>query len=93
MLVVYLIYYLIMIKINTAEAKTHFSRYLGKVENGETIIVCRRNLPIAEIRPIPKPPTKPRPVGIDRGLEIPASFFEPLPDELLDAFEGTKELP
>ncbi len=80
-----------MIKINTAEAKTHFSRYLGRVENGETIIVCRRNLPIAEIRPIPKLPDNPRPVGIDRGLKIPASFFEPLPDEILDAFEGNKK--
>ncbi len=82
-----------MIKINTAEAKTHFSQYLNRVENGETIIVCRRNLPIAEIRPIPKLPVNPRPVGIDRGLKIPSSFFEPLPDELLDAFEGNKELP
>lgn len=80
-----------MIKINTAEAKTHFSRYLGRVEKGETIIVCRRNLPIAEIRPIPKLPDHPRPVGIDRGLKIPASFFEPLPDEILDAFEGNRE--
>jgi len=32
-----------------------------------------------------------RPIGLAKGqLEIPAGFFEPLPDEILDAFEGIK---
>ena len=75
-----------MIQVNIAEAKARFSRYLESVERGETIVLCRRNVPIAEIRPLPKPPASERPVGIDRGLEIPDSFFEPLPDELLEAF-------
>lgn len=79
-----------MIKVNTAEAKIHFSRYVRRVEKGETIVVCRRNVPIAEIRPIPKPPLEQRPVGIDRGMTLPSSFFEPLPGELLDQFEGTE---
>ena len=78
-----------MIKINTAEAKANLSRYLERVEGGETVVVCRRNVPIAEIRPLPKRLDEPRPVGIDRGMRIPASFFEPLPDDLLDAFEGS----
>lgn len=30
-----------------------------------------------------------RPIGLAKGaFEVPASFFEPLPDDLLDAFEG-----
>ena len=58
------------------------------VERGETIVICRRNVPIAEIRPLPRPPTAERPVGIDRGMVVPKSFFEPLPDDLLDAFDG-----
>ena len=34
-------------------------------------------------------PIKQRPIGLAKGqLEIPASFFEPLPDVMLDAFEG-----
>lgn len=77
-----------MIRVNIADAKAHLSRYLGRVEQGETILLCRRNVPVAEIRPLPKPPGKPRPVGIDRGMKIPASFFEPLPQDLLDAFHG-----
>ncbi len=69
----------------------HLSRYLERVEDGETVVLCRRNVPIAEIRPLPKPPDRLRPVGIDRGMSIPASFFEPLPQDLLDAFHGNPD--
>ncbi len=35
---------------------------------------------------------EPRPVGWLRGKwEIPQSFFDPLPDDLLDLFEGKSE--
>ena len=80
-----------MIRVNVTEAKAHLSRYIKRVEQGETVVVCRRNVPIAEIRALPKPAREPRPVGIDRGLTIPAEFFEPLPDELMAAFEGGGE--
>ena len=80
-----------MIKINIAEAKANFSRYIESVERGETITVCRRNVPVAEIRSLPQPLLDRRPVGIDRGMEIPASFFESLPDSLIAAFEGAND--
>lgn len=80
-----------MIKLNIHEAKTHLSRYLNRLEKGETILLCKRNLPIAEIRPIRPPRKKPRPVGLARPrFKVPAKFFEPLPDELIAAFEGQK---
>ena len=78
-----------MIQLNISDAKTHLSKYLERVERGETIVLCRRNLPIAEIRPLTSSSAAPRPVGIDRGMEIPPEFFEPLPDDVLRAFEGT----
>ena len=77
-----------MIRINIAEAKARLSQYLDSVQNGETVILCRRNVPIAELRALPSRPRRERRVGIDRGMELPASFFEPLPDTLLDRFEG-----
>lgn len=78
-----------MKRLNIHEAKTHLSRYLSDVENGETVILCRRNVPIAEIRPLPKPGNGPRPLGLGKGfMTISEEFYEPLPDELLDAFEG-----
>ena len=77
-----------MNRINVAEAKARLSHCLAKVSEGETVLICRRNVPIAELRPIRAPLREPHPVGIDRGMTIPDSFFAPLPDDLLDAFEG-----
>lgn len=78
-----------MIKLNIHEAKRHLSRYLARLEKGETIVLCRRNTPIAEIRPLPAVRKKPRPLGLAKGtVKIAPGFFEPLPDELLDLFEG-----
>jgi antitoxin (DNA-binding transcriptional repressor) of toxin-antitoxin stability system len=78
-----------MIRLNVHEAKTHLSRYLERLERGETIILCRRNIPIAEIRPMPQPRSIKRPIGLAKGkLKIPPGFFEPLPSELIDAFHG-----
>lgn len=78
-----------MIRINIHDAKTHLSRYLQRLLRGESIILCKRNVPIAEIRRLPSPRTEPRPIGGAKGVvSLPAPFFEPLPDEMVDAFEG-----
>jgi len=76
-----------MIRLNIHEAKTHLSRYLPRLAKGETILLCKRNVPIAEIRPLPPPRTKKRPLGLAKGtFKVPKEFFDPLPDELLRAF-------
>lgn len=81
-----------MIKLNVHEAKTHLSRYLEMVERGESILLCRRNTPIAEIRPIRQPRKTKRPIGLAKGaFRIPKAFFKPLPKEIEDAFYGKKE--
>lgn len=78
-----------MIKLNVHEAKTHLSRYLDRLARGETIILCKRNIPIAEIRPIPRQRKTKRPVGLAKDrFKVPASFFEPLPTEMINAFRG-----
>ncbi len=78
-----------MIKLNVHEAKTHLSRYLEKLARGETILLCKRNIPIAEIRPLPQQRKKKRPIGLAKGkFEVPPEFFEPLPSDLVDAFHG-----
>jgi prevent-host-death family protein len=79
-----------MIKVNVYQAKARLSEYLTAVERGETVVVCRRNLPIAEIRPISEARTEPRPLGLapDQGAALPVEFWEPLPDGLLKAFSG-----
>ena len=78
-----------MIRLNIHEVKTHLSRYLKKLARGETILLCKRNIPIAEIRPLPKRRKGKRPIGLAKGeFKVPPEFFEPLPSELVDAFNG-----
>jgi prevent-host-death family protein len=78
-----------MIKLNIHEAKTHLSHYLEEVEQGETIILCRRNQPVAEIRPLPARRQKKRPVGLAKGkFSVPVSFFDELPADLTSPFNG-----
>jgi antitoxin (DNA-binding transcriptional repressor) of toxin-antitoxin stability system len=78
-----------MIKINIHEAKTHLSRYLARLAKGETIVLCKRNVPVAEIRPLPARRHAKRPIGLAKGsFTVPAAFFETLPADLLAAFSG-----
>lgn len=91
-LVIYLVRYRTMKSVNVHEAKAHLSEYLAQVEAGETVTICRRNRPVAELRPIEQPRQTPRPIGLAKGVgHVPPAFFEPLDDELLDLFEGKGE--
>ena len=88
-LVHFQIHYMTMIQLNIHEAKTHLSKYLERVLAGETIILCRRNRPIAEIRPLPPARRDERPVGLARGeFEVSDEFFDDLPPDVLESFEG-----
>ena len=79
-------------KVNIHDAKTHFSTYIAKLQaGGEPIIICNRNEPVAELRAIPKQKRVPE-LGFAKGqFEIPDSFFDPLPDDILRAFNGEDE--
>jgi antitoxin (DNA-binding transcriptional repressor) of toxin-antitoxin stability system len=78
-----------MIRLNINEAKTHLSRYLPRLAKGETIVLCKRNVPIAEIRALPVSRDARRPIGLARGTArlLPA-FFEPLPPNLEAVFNA-----
>lgn len=91
-LVRFLTHFMTMISINVHEAKAHLSEYLARVEAGETVVICRRNKPIARLSPETPQRTTPRPVGLAKGeFTLSPSFFDPLPDDLLDLFEGRGE--
>lgn len=78
-----------MFKVNIHEAKANLSKYIQVAARGETVVICHRNLPVAELRGLPHPPKKSRPIGLARGeMKISARFFEPLPAEILTAFRG-----
>ena len=75
-----------MKSVNVQDAKTHLSKYLNEVENGEVIVLCRHNKPIAEIRAIEKAEERRPRFGLYDGFGVSPSFFDPLPDDLLEAF-------
>lgn len=78
-----------MITINVHEAKTHLSHYLDEVEKGETVLICKRNRPIAEVRHIVAPSQTDRPIGLAKGtFTVPQSFFDELPEEFVCQFEA-----
>ena len=84
-----------MIHSNINEIKTHLSSYLEKVAQGEIVVICKRNVPIAEIRPIKRVSVKKRPVGLGKvkypEFELSDDCLAPLPDDLIDAFYGESE--
>lgn len=67
-----------MTRINIHEAKTHLSRYAKRVKAGETIILCDRNKPFAEIRPISETkPNRQRKLGQMQGcVKFAPDFFD-----------------
>ena len=83
------IYYLVMIRVNIHQAKTHLSRYVERLLGGEVIQLCRRNVPVAELRALTPRRSEPRPIGLAGGVfTVPDSFFEPLPENVADAFDN-----
>lgn len=83
-----------MKKVNIYEAKARLSECLDAVAAGERVVICKRNRPVAELTRVGAARTEPRPIGRERGrLTVPAAFFDPLPDELVDAFDSASSVP
>ena len=73
--------------VNVHEAKTHFSKLLERVRQGEEIIVAKAGKPVAKLVPVGEGAAL-RVPGSARGkIAVAEDFDAPLPDELLDAFE------
>lgn len=82
--------------VNIHEVKAHLSEYLAAVEAGETVVIARRNKPIAKLVPIvaEEGVSEPRPIGLAKGMgHVGPEFFEPLDEELLGLFDGSIMLP
>lgn len=77
-----------MIQVNIHEAKTHLSRLLAQVANGEEVIIAKSGKPLARLVPVSELKSR-RALGRDLGLfEVPEDFNAPLPEDELRAFES-----
>ncbi len=65
------------------EAKTHLSRLLHKMEEGEEVIVCRGKHPVARLVPALSSPRQRPTVGdpTSKPFKLPADAFAPLSQE------------
>jgi prevent-host-death family protein len=72
-----------MEQINIHKAKTHLSKLIAE---GKEVIIARYGQPVARLVPI-KSLKKDRVPGSAKGkINLKDSFFEPLPDEILNEF-------
>lgn len=66
--------------VNVHEAKTHLSKLLARVEDGERIVIARAGRPIAVLVPVDQPgPRIPgnEPIVIRNDFDAPLPEFEP----------------
>ena len=75
---------------NLHAAKTQFSRLVDEAAAGEEIIIAKAGKPVAKLAPLAPAVMRPsRKLGALAGqASVPPDFDAPLPDALLDAFEG-----
>lgn len=73
--------------VNVHEAKTHLSRLLERVEDGEEIVISRNGEPVAKLVPY-RPRRAPRRFGLYRGQIEIAPGFDEADDEIRRMFEG-----
>jgi antitoxin (DNA-binding transcriptional repressor) of toxin-antitoxin stability system len=69
-------------------AKTHLSKLIARAQAGEEIVILKGKVPVARLVAIAPPGSKRR-FGAYKGeLAVPESFFDPLPEAELAAWEG-----
>ena len=74
-----------VMEVNVHEAKTHLSRLLERVANGEEVLIMRYNIPVAKL--VPATVQKRRELGWARGeFTVPEDFDDPLPAEIENGF-------
>lgn len=77
---------------NVHDAKTNLSKLIDRAHAGEEIILAKAGEPWAKIVPYsPPPPPPPRKPGRFAHLlkAVPSDiWFEPMPDDELDAWDG-----
>lgn len=76
-----------MLTVGIHEAKTTLSKLVRKAIAGEDVVITKSGKPVAKL--VGVEPDGPRELGRDVGrFSVPDNFNDPLPDDLLDAFDG-----
>lgn len=76
-----------MTQVTIHKAKTELSRLIKRVETGEEVVIARGKAPVARLVPYRAEPAGRRFGRLRGSIAVPASFFEPLPEDELAAWE------
>ncbi len=74
------------VTVNIHDAKTHFSRLLARVSEGEEVIIAKAGRPIARLVSIVQKPKQRLPGSAKEKIMFSDDFDAPLPDEILKTF-------
>jgi antitoxin (DNA-binding transcriptional repressor) of toxin-antitoxin stability system len=78
-----------MTQVNLEDIQQDLSTYLQRVEAGETLVIIRAGKPVAEVKPVAARVETLRPFGLCAGeFTVPEDFDAPLPEDILNVFEG-----
>jgi antitoxin (DNA-binding transcriptional repressor) of toxin-antitoxin stability system len=78
-----------LILVNIEDMARDLLTFLQLVEKGETLVIMKTGKPVAELRPIFSSPITLRPFGLCAGeFTVPDDFDDPLPEEIIQEFEG-----
>lgn len=78
-----------MQRVTVDDIKRDPLKYLNQVEAGESFVIVQADKAIAELKPITSTNKQLRPFGLCVGeFTVPDDFDAPLPEEILNAFEG-----
>ncbi len=71
------------------EFYSNVQQYIEAVLKGENLVIAKKNHPAIRMEPIVHETKQPRPYGLCAGeIQIADDFDNPLPDYILDEFEG-----
>lgn len=74
--------------VTTHEAKTHLSRLISEVQDGDEIIIARGKKKVAKLVRFDGRKTVRTPGLLAGKFRVADDFDAPLPEEILDSFEG-----
>ena len=75
------------VQVNIYEAKTHLSKLLVRVREGEEIVIAKAGKPIARLVPVVERPARRLPGSAKGEVSIAPDFDAPLPESILEVFE------
>jgi prevent-host-death family protein len=73
--------------VNVHEAKTHLSRLLERVIEGEEVVISKAGRPVARLVPVGERPDRREPGTASGRVVVGEDFDAPLPEEVLETFE------